>query len=34
MVLPDVLLYLERARDDLKAAQSNLEHGLYAVAVT
>jgi uncharacterized protein (UPF0332 family) len=34
MAQPDVSLYLSRARRDLEAAESNLLHGYYAVAVT
>jgi uncharacterized protein (UPF0332 family) len=33
MAVADVPLYLERAHEDLKAPESNLEHGFYAVAV-
>ena len=34
MAQADVSLYLDRARKDLEAAESNLERGFYAVSVT
>jgi uncharacterized protein (UPF0332 family) len=34
MNAPGLQLYLDRARQDLKAAQSNLDQGFYGVAVT
>lgn len=34
MAQADISLYLDRARRDLEAAQSNLDQGFYAVAVT
>lgn len=34
MDVPDVKLYLDRARQDLQAAESNLQQGFHGVAVT
>jgi uncharacterized protein (UPF0332 family) len=34
MGLPEIQLYLERAHQDLQAAQSNLAQGFYGVAVS
>jgi uncharacterized protein (UPF0332 family) len=34
MDVPEVQLYLDRARQDVQAAQSNLDQGFYSVAVS
>lgn len=34
MVVPDTQLYLDRAHQDLQAAESNLQQGFHGVAVT
>jgi len=34
MDVPEVQLYLDRARQDVQAAQSNLDQGFYGVAVS
>ena len=34
MAVPEVKLYLNRARQDLQAAESNLQQGFHSVAVT
>ncbi len=34
MAAPEIPLYLDRAHQDLQAAQTNLQHGFYGVAVT
>lgn len=34
MAVPEIPLYLDRARQDLQAAESNLQRGFYRVAVT
>ncbi len=34
MSLPEIQLYLDRARQDLEAAQSTLEHGFFSVTVS
>jgi len=34
MSIPDVRLYLDRAREDLLAADSNIQQGFYGVAIS
>jgi uncharacterized protein (UPF0332 family) len=34
MSVSEVMIYLDRAHEDLRAAESNLQHGFYAVTLT